>query len=189
MADPVLPPDADARPQISDLYVSGVTQYFGYVIQKERYRVEGRMQLPIYGVNGVSSVVGRMHAPMERMKIYWIIHSKVGQPILPDPLLFDPNNVFLYGEQGGDSPVLLPSMIAYAWRLWGTYHYAIVAPQGLTEDFKLPVKAYDSIGSGATIPNANFQQGFLDFATDYPTPVVRQNEDISELTSTPPQGP
>lgn len=199
MADPVVIPDVQALPLQSDLVISGVTQYFQYTIQKERYRVEGILQLPIYGAIGTSSVVGRLHSAMERMKIYWIVQSKIGQPILPDPLLFDSNNRFLYGEQGGDSPMILPSQTAYAWRLWGTYHYAIISPQGLTDDFQLPRKPHYPVEENTPwIESELFQQGILDFAGDFQTPILRTNEagiddnvafDDIDVSNTPLQGP
>ena len=159
-------------------------EYFGDCwIEKEHYRDEGLRQGAIYGTGITNSVIIRLHAPFERLKVTWLIQSKYGPPKVPDPLLFDTNAVFLHGERCVLSPKLLATLVAHCWKLWGCYHYALVAPITLTSDFYTGSDPFDSVpvsdtgGPSATfpvfkVPAANFVRGLIDPNPNPPIPPI-----------------
>jgi hypothetical protein len=161
-----------------------MAQYAPYngqpIITRSKVYDEGLIALSRsgYGYSGSSSaaangeiVIIRTRTARELIVIEWEVTREGAPPDAPHHSIFDPNLVFIGGEQKAVVPVHVTAGIK-AYSLAGKYTYVAKLPDGLSTAIPTGKLPYESGPASAnTIPASTFKQGLLDDKMTFVNPL------------------
>lgn len=101
-----------------------------YTVIRTDGRDEGIEQIPT--ADGDCKLV-RLHGPIEVVIVDWTAIRSGAAPIVPHPDAFEPNLVFLRGQQGKAVPMTKGDG-GHSWMMTGQYVYAKKQAKGLDQD-------------------------------------------------------
>lgn len=156
-------------------------QTTSYSIEIAQTHAEGIIDNPVGGPAPQNASLVRLHAPFERISVYWSAVSEGKPPILPSDKSFltNPNRVFLGGERHG---VVTPTLVGHIWIAAGRYDYSVPGPEGLGSAFGLAKCPWEGTPSDGAqdfyIPVENFISGIINVSTP-------QNTGLTPLVDVP----
>lgn len=147
---------------LENLKLAQTTQY---TVEFAHNHSEGIVASAVAGQGPKNVSLARLHAPFERLSVYWTATREGAPPILPSPnsYLQNTNRVFIYGERHG---IVCPTLVGHIWQAAGRYDYIVVAPEGLTSQFALATTPWEGNPSDFYIPTANFVPGIISTGLD-----------------------
>jgi hypothetical protein len=159
----------------------------GYAVEFEHFRSEGIEASPIAGPDPQNASLTRLHAPFEKLMVYWTATREGAPPILPSSKSFyqNYNRVLLRGGRRG---VVTPTLGGHIWEAAGFFEFVVVGPEGLDSSFHLAKCPWEGTDvSDFYIPAQNFQAGIIDGAFYGPLGGLSINPDVPLLA--PIEGP
>ena len=146
-------------------------QASGYAVEFVHTHSEGLCVNPVAGKGPQNASIVRLHAPFERISVYWFAISRGTPPVLPSYKSFftNANRLFLGGERYG---VVTPDLVGHIWQATGRFDYSVVAPEGLDSQFNFGKCPWEGLATDNAvdfyIPAQYFQPGIINPTLNQP---------------------